>query len=199
MKNNTADKEALLEKVLRSFKAYYNIDRETPAEPFDAEASFDMRDEQYFLTKSARISQSDSHEYVFFRLLDHLDPETFHDLDRKAWYYSSVKQMVSYALMNGTSKTAFSPDDTLTRAMLETTLSRVDLSGSHKSTDACLVIIADTVDPEAARQVRKTDHYKSYRLGLKGWSTCRMTVYECQTGTSFCNRRGEDLSMLFQA
>ena len=62
MKNNTADKEALLEKVLRSFRAYYNIDRETPAEPFDAEASFDMRDEQYFLTKSARISQSDSHE-----------------------------------------------------------------------------------------------------------------------------------------
>ena len=95
-----------------------------------------------------------------------LDPETFRELDRKAW---------------------------------ETTLSRVDLSGSHKSTDACLVIIADTVDPEAARQVRKTDHYKSYRLGLKGWSTCRMTVYECQTGTSFCNRRGEDLSKLFQA
>ena len=85
MKSNTADKEALFEKVLRSFRAYYNIDRETPAEPFDAEASFDMRDEQYFLTKSARISQSDSHEYVFFRLLDHLDPETFHDLDRKAW------------------------------------------------------------------------------------------------------------------
>ena len=166
MKNNTADKEALLEKVLRSFKAYYNIDRETPAEPFDAEASFDMRDEQYFLTKSARISRSDSHEYVFFRLLDHLDPETFRELDRKAW---------------------------------ETTLSRVDLSGSHKSTDECLVIIADTVDPEAAREVRKTDHYKSYRLGLKGWSTCRMTVYECQTGTSFCNRRGEDLSKLFQA
>ena len=116
--------------------------------------------------KSARISQSDSSEYVFFRLLDHLDPQAFRELDRKAW---------------------------------ETTLSRVDLSGSHKSTDACLVIIADTVDPEAVEEVRKTDHYKSYRLGLKGWSTCRMIVYECQTGRSCCNRRGEDLSKLFQA
>jgi hypothetical protein len=166
MNRNTADKEALLEKVLRSFEAYYNIDRETPTEPFDAEASFGMHDEQYFLMKSARISQSDSSEYVFFRLLDHLDPQAFRELDRKAW---------------------------------ETTLSRVDLSGNHKSTDACLVIIADTVDPEAAEEVRKTDHYKSYRLGLKGWSTCRMIVYECQTGRSCCNRRGEDLSKLFQA
>ncbi len=50
----------------------------------------------------------------------------FEDLDRKAWYYSSVKQMVSYALMNGTSKTAFSPDDTLTRAMLVTILWRME-------------------------------------------------------------------------
>jgi hypothetical protein len=166
MNRNTADKEALLEKVLRSFEAYYNIDRETPTEPFDAEASFGMHDEQYFLMKSARISQSDSSEYVFFRLLDHLDPQAFRELDRKAW---------------------------------ETTLSRVDLSGSHKSTDACLVIIADTVDPEALEEVRKTDHYKSYRLGLKGWSTCRMIVYECQTGRPCCNRRGEDLSKLFQA
>lgn len=165
MIKDPADKETLLSKVLRSFEAYYNIDRETPAEPFDAEASFDMHDEQYFLMKSARLSQSDSREYVFFRLLDHLDRETFLQLDRKAW---------------------------------ETTLSRVDLSGNHKSTDACLVIIADSVDPEAAREVQRTDHYKSYRLGLKGWSTCRMTVYECRTGTCFCNRRGRDLSKLFQ-
>lgn len=166
MNRNPMDKAALLEKVLRSFEAYYNIDRETPTEPFDAEASFGMHDEQYFLIKSARISRSESSEYVFFRLLEHLDAETFRELDRKAW---------------------------------ETVLSRVDLSGDHKSTDACLVIIADTVDPRAAKEICRTDHYKSYRLGLKGWSTCRMIAYECQTGTSFCNRRGGDLSKLFQA
>lgn len=162
----TADKEALLDKVLRSFEAYYNIDRESPAEPFDAEASFGMHDEQYFLIKCARLARSDSSEYVFFRVLDRLDIGTFRELDRKAW---------------------------------ETCLSRVDLSGSHKSTDACLVIIADSVDPEAAEALRRTDHYKSYCLGFKGWSTCRLTAYECQTGTAFCNRRGRDLSKLFKA
>ncbi len=165
MDSKPVNKEALLEKVLRSFETYYNIDRETPTEPFDAEASFVMHDEQYFLVRSARISRSDSSEHVFFRLLDRLDPDSFRKLDQKAW---------------------------------ETTLSRVDLSGSHKSTDACLVIIADTVDPEAAREILRSDHFKSYRLGLKGWSTCRMIAYECRTGTSFCSRRGGELTKLFQ-
>ncbi len=50
----------------------------------------------------------------------------FTDLSENAWYYPSVREMVSYALMNGTSKTAFSPDQTLTRAMLVTILWRME-------------------------------------------------------------------------
>ena len=50
----------------------------------------------------------------------------FADLSENAWYYPSVREMVSYALMNGTSKTSFSPDQTLTRAMLVTILWRME-------------------------------------------------------------------------
>ena len=50
----------------------------------------------------------------------------FSDLSEKAWYYPSVREMVSFGLMNGTSKTAFSPDKSLTRAMLVTILWRME-------------------------------------------------------------------------
>ena len=51
---------------------------------------------------------------------------SFADLSKSAWYYSYVRDMVSYALMNGTSKTAFSPNKSLTRAMLVTILWRME-------------------------------------------------------------------------
>ena len=50
----------------------------------------------------------------------------FDDLSESAWYYPSVREMVSYALMNGTSKTTFSPDKSLTRSMLVTILWRME-------------------------------------------------------------------------
>jgi len=74
-----------LEKVLRSFEKYYNIDKENPTAPFAAEAAFFSHDEQYFLVRAARISQSDAREYVFFALEDELDAQTFERLDLAAW------------------------------------------------------------------------------------------------------------------
>ena len=166
MTKAVSDNQALFERVLHSFEACYNINREDPLPPFDAEASFNMHDEQYFLIRSARLSEADSREFVFFRLMDHLDLETFQDLDRKAW---------------------------------ETCLARVDLSENHKSTDVCLILIANTIDPRAKEAVRRTDHYKSYRFGLKGWSCSRTIAYESETGACFCSRRGQDLQKLFKA
>ena len=74
-----------LEKVLRSFRRYYNINLENPAAPFAAEARFETHDEQYFLIRAARISESNSTESVFFALEDHLDADTFERLDETAW------------------------------------------------------------------------------------------------------------------
>ena len=55
-----------LEQVLDAYKKYYTINRETPVSPFLAEAEFRLHDEQYFLIRSARISEVDSRELVFF-------------------------------------------------------------------------------------------------------------------------------------
>ena len=56
----------ILEKLLRSYSVYYDIQRENVTEPFAAEANFHTHDEQYFLVRSATISEAESNEYVYF-------------------------------------------------------------------------------------------------------------------------------------
>lgn len=78
-------KEEVLERALRSYMAYYDVERETPEEPFAAEAAFHSHSSTYFLTKSATIGEAESNEYVFFALADRLDEELFRKLDHAAW------------------------------------------------------------------------------------------------------------------
>lgn len=80
-----ADTAEALERLLRSFEAYYTVNRETPAEPFRAEAEFRMHDEQYFLIKSAKVTEYDSREFLFFAVTDRLTPELYESLDERAW------------------------------------------------------------------------------------------------------------------
>jgi hypothetical protein len=74
-----------LEKLLRQFQRYYTIDRETPLEPFDAQAEFSAHGEQYFLMKSAIYAQMDSREFVYFYLTGELNEEEFAKIDAAAW------------------------------------------------------------------------------------------------------------------
>ena len=74
-----------LDKVLPLFQVYYDIRREDVTEPFQAEAAFHSHDEQYFLIKSAKYTEMDAHEYVFFAALDHLTLADAQRLDESAW------------------------------------------------------------------------------------------------------------------
>ena len=78
-------REEMLKKVLRSYAAYYDINTETPAAPFAAEAVFHSHSDAYFLVKSAAIGEAESHEYVFFASVDQLDSSLLASLDQTAW------------------------------------------------------------------------------------------------------------------
>lgn len=78
-------REEMLKKMLRSFAAYYDINTETPAAPFAAEAVFHSHRDAYFLVKSAAIGEAESHEYVFFASVDQLDSSLLASLDQTAW------------------------------------------------------------------------------------------------------------------
>ena len=78
-------REEMLKKLLRSFAAYYDINTETPAAPFAAEAVFHSHSDAYFLVKSAAIGEAESHEYVFFASVEQLDSSLLASLDQTAW------------------------------------------------------------------------------------------------------------------
>ncbi|MCD7746611.1 MAG: hypothetical protein LUI13_15245 [Lachnospiraceae bacterium] len=73
------------EKLVGRFETYYDVKREDVTSPFDAEAVFHSHDEQFFLVRSATISEAESHEYVYFAKRDSLDAEMLRTLDVKAW------------------------------------------------------------------------------------------------------------------
>ena len=74
-----------LEELCKAYSGYYTINRESPAEPFAAEAEFRMHDEQYFLIKAAKYTEYDSNEFVYVAATERLDPQNFAELDARAW------------------------------------------------------------------------------------------------------------------
>lgn len=75
----------VLDALLKSYRRYYNIQMEAVEPPFAAEAIFHSHDEQYFLSRRAKLSETEDHEYVFFATLDRLTPDDVRRLDASAW------------------------------------------------------------------------------------------------------------------
>ncbi len=78
-------KQEALDKILPAFQRYYNVIREDVPSPFVAAAEFHSHNEQYFLVKSARLSEADSHEYIYFAAEETLDLKRLDQLDTIAW------------------------------------------------------------------------------------------------------------------
>lgn len=76
------------------------------------------------------------HEYMAQQILDVLperEPLPFTDVPEDAWYYDELYYVYTHGIMNGTTETTFSPDNTSTRAQVVTVLYRLagspDVSG----------------------------------------------------------------------
>ena len=74
-----------LDKLLKAYVTYYNIERENAVPPFSAEARFHSHGEQFFLVKSAKLSEAESAEHVFFATPEKLDVRLLNELDETAW------------------------------------------------------------------------------------------------------------------
>lgn len=74
-----------LDALLKSYTQYYDIKREDVTPPFAAEAEFHSHDEQFFLVKTAKLSEAEAHEYVFFGTADRLDAPDVEQMDAAAW------------------------------------------------------------------------------------------------------------------
>ncbi len=75
----------VLPRLLASYTAYYDVNRRDPAPPFVAEAVFHSHEEGFFLVHSARLSEAETNEYVFFALEKVLTLSRLEELSRIAW------------------------------------------------------------------------------------------------------------------
>ena len=71
----------------------------------------------------------------------------FTDIDSNAWYYDGVQYVLAAGLMNGTTSDRFSPDVSMTRAMLVTVLWRFEGSPEVSSDTAFTDLTADWYTP----------------------------------------------------
>ena len=81
-------------------------------------------------------------------------------------------------------------------AAWERGLSKVNPGPGHRNTDVTLVIVADVIDDDTKKIIKKKRHYKSYRFGFNGWSNYRLVAIECSLGKAFFNHQGRSLKKL---
>ncbi|MCR5218997.1 hypothetical protein [Treponema sp.] len=79
----TGDK--ILGQVLDSYKGYYDVTCDDSSSPFCARAEFHSTNQQYILVKAAKVSQSQSNEYVFFSSIESLNQTKLASLEKEAW------------------------------------------------------------------------------------------------------------------
>ncbi|MCD7845544.1 MAG: hypothetical protein LUG57_06790 [Oscillospiraceae bacterium] len=145
----------------------------------------------------------------YYDITRHEEPEAlfaaeavFHSHDEQ--FFLIKKAVVSEAESN--EQVFIAVEDALDEALLRRLdeaawaagLARVKPHKSHRNTDITLIILADTIAPEARAAVKKLRHYKSYSFGLQGWSNYRLVALETSTGTLSYNRLGGSLKKLFR-
>ena len=74
---------------------------------------------------------------------------------------------------------------------LKTGMSRVRPHKEHKSSYVTLVILANTIDPEAKKLIQKTRFTKNFRLALHGWMEYHIAAMETSTNSFLSNPAGK--------
>ena len=71
-------------------------------------------------------------------------------------------------------------------------LGRIKPHKEHMSSMVSLVILADTIDPEAKALIKKTRFRKNYRLALHGWMEYQIAAMEISTNSFLSNPAGKN-------
>lgn len=87
-------------------------------------------------------------------------------------------------------------DDLDTKAWNEG-LSRVKPCEGHRNSDITLIILADHIEEDAFKKIKKLKHYKSYKFNLWGWSHYKIIAMETSTKRLAYNRFGKDFKKVF--
>ena len=71
-------------------------------------------------------------------------------------------------------------------------MSHIKPHKEHMSSLVTLVVLADTIDPEAKTLIKKTRFRKNYRLALHGWMEYQIAAMEISTNSFLSNPAGRN-------
>ena len=87
----------------------------------------------------------------------------------------------------------------LTERTLKAGLAAIRPHKEHMSSFVTLVVLAETIDPEAKKVLKKTRFHKNYRLSLHGWMEYHIAAMECSTRTFLSNPAGRGARKTLEA
>lgn len=77
-------------------------------------------------------------------------------------------------------------------------LSKVKPHKDHMFSNVGLVILANTIEPEAQRLIRRTRFRKNYRLTFHGWTEYQLAAMEVSTNRFFSNPAGKGAKQILE-
>ena len=83
--------------------------------------------------------------------------------------------------------------------MQEKGLEKVTPQPNHMSSNLILVVIADEVDDDAARLLKKTRFRKNFKLGFEGWTDLRLAAIDLSGRRVVTNGAGKDMKQTLEA
>ncbi len=87
----------------------------------------------------------------------------------------------------------------LAERTLKAGLAAIHPHKEHMSSFVTLVVLAETIDPEAKKVLKKTRFHKNYRLALHGWMEYHIAAMECSTRTFLSNPAGRGARKTLEA
>lgn len=77
-------------------------------------------------------------------------------------------------------------------------LARIKPHGEHMCSLITAVFLADHVDPDLERELKRFHYYKSFRFSLHGWTAFQLAVVDLTRGRVITNREGKRLKQYLE-
>lgn len=162
--------EDLLETLLESFRANYDVERncDINGDIYDAYAGFKAASAKYVLVKSAELWRAECFEHVFFCIEKNEMTEGTAKRFRR-----HILSYIEPELVRHGEK--YPPRD-------------------HMYTYMTLICICENgLSEEAAKRIRSFRYVKNYKLTIRGYAEARILVFDLKNGRLLGNRAAGEL------
>ncbi|MBQ8654284.1 MAG: hypothetical protein IJ507_05030 [Clostridia bacterium] len=164
--------QELLERALASFAGSYDISRDAQILDRRAEALCQLRamNSKYMLKKKWVVWEANAFEHCVFVTAKTLTADVVRD-----WFDFLTKEAEAELVHPGAK---YPPE-------------------GHMYTYLTTVFLCDTMEPEAAKAVRRLRFSKNYLFTFRGWASGRALAAETSTGRIVVNQAGKPMKKLF--